>query len=327
VRTPNHPIPAHGRRARGYVDRVEVVLAHADPSARRRYTRVLERARHRVIDTDTSAAAIERARAHAPDVVLVDVELCGGGRNELLGALKGDAEAYRSAVVLIERAGLDLEAAVAALRRGVQDFLVEPVDDAELIARVEAAGRTKVLQEELVVQSQRLEALIFEDPLTGIANRRFILAQLGGHISGARRHGRPFSIAMLDVDHFKAVNDEHGHAAGDEVLSSVTHILREHLRAEDQLGRLGGEEFLALLPDAGEAAAAAAAEKLRAEVAAARVAHEGRELAVTVSAGWATWAGEAAADLMRRADEALYDAKRSGRDQVAGAPASLPRRT
>jgi diguanylate cyclase (GGDEF)-like protein len=133
---------------------------------------------------------------------------------------------------------------------------------------------------------------------------------------------------MLDIDHFKSVNDDHGHAAGDHVLGEVTHALRAHLRAEDQLGRLGGEEFLALLPDAGDTAAAAAAEKLRAEVEQHAVEVEGHALKVTVSVGWATWdGGEAAEDLLRRADEALYDAKRAGRNRVEGAPATLPRRT
>jgi two-component system, cell cycle response regulator len=256
------------------------------------------------------------------------VELCRADQQELLAALKGDPEAYRSAVVLLERADLDLDTAVSALRRGAQDFLVGPVGDAELVARVEAAGRTKVLQEELVVQSERLEAMIFEDPLTGLSNRRSILTQLTGAVSGARRHERPLSVAIIDIDHFKAVNDHHGHAAGDRVLAAVAASLREHLRAEDQLGRLGGEEFLALLPDADAGAAAAVAEKLRAEVARLRVGHEGRDLNVTVSIGWAAWdGGETPDEVMRRADDALYEAKRGGRDRVEGAPATVQRRT
>jgi diguanylate cyclase (GGDEF)-like protein len=301
-----------------------VILAHADESTREHFARVLARVGHEIAAVESADAAVDRAREDAPDVVLVDVAL--GGSDGLVAALKGDPDAYRAAVVVVERAGLDLEAAVEALRRGVQDFLVEPIDDAELVARVEAAGRTKVLQEELVVQSRRLEALIFEDPLTGLSNRRFILTQLAGQVSAARRHGRPFSIAMLDIDHFKAVNDNHGHAAGDHVLAEVTRALRERLRAEDQLGRLGGEEFLALLPDAGAAAAAAAAEKLRAEVDGRTIAAGGHELQVTVSIGWATWEGEAPEALLRRADDALYEAKRLGRNRAAGAPATLPRR-
>jgi diguanylate cyclase (GGDEF)-like protein len=255
---------------------------------------------------------------------VVDVALC---REGLVADLKADAEAYRAAIVLVERAGLDLDAAVGALQRGVQDFLVEPFTDAELVSRVDAAGRTKVLQEELVVQAQRLETLIFEDALTGLANRRFILTQLGGLVSGARRHGRPLSIAVIDIDHFKAVNDEYGHAAGDAVLATVAATLRHHLRAEDQLGRLGGEEFLALLPDADAEAAAVAAEKLRAEVADTPAFYEGMELHVTISVGWADWDGESPEELLRRADEALYAAKDSGRDRAEGAPASLHRRT
>ena len=306
---------------------MQVVLAHADPGVRSRFSRVLSHVGHDVRAVEAAADAVDACRVRPPDVVLVDVELCRDDQQALLAELKGDAEAYRSAVVLLERPGLDLETAVAALQGGAQDFLVEPYSDAELIARVGAAGRTKVLQEELVVQSERLEALLFEDALTGLANRRFILTQLAGVVSAARRHGRALSVAIIDIDHFKRVNDEHGHAAGDAVLAAVAHSMREHIRAEDQLGRLGGEEFLALLPDVDAGAAAAAAEKLRAQIAAMKVPHDGSDLAVTISAGWATWEGEAPDELLRRADDALYEAKRAGRDRVEGAPATVQRRT
>jgi len=306
---------------------VHVVIAHADPGVRRRFERVLTHVGHDVRALETAQAAIDACRERPPDVGLVDVELCRDDGQDLLAALKGDPEAYRSAVLLLERPDLDLDAAVSALRAGAQDFLVEPVSDAELMARVDAAGRTKGLQEELVVQSERLEALLFEDPLTKLSNRRFILTQMAATVSAARRHGRPLSVVVVDIDHFKDVNDEHGHAAGDRVLAAVANSMRVHLRAEDQLGRLGGEEFLALLPDADAAAAAAAAEKLRAEVATLAVEHEGRALAVTISAGWAAWEEESPDELLRRADEALYEAKRAGRDRVEGAPATVQRRT
>ena len=306
---------------------MRVVLAHASDETRRRFERVLTAVGHDVQAVAGADEAVARCRESAPEVVVLDVALSSGNERSLLAELKGDAEAYRAAVVLVERPDLDLEAAVAALRSGVQDFLVEPVSDAELVARVEAAGRTRVLQEELVEQAQRLESLIFEDPLTGLANRRFILTQLNGLVSGARRHERPLSIAIVDIDHFKAVNDEFGHAAGDRVLAAVTAALRARLRAEDQLGRLGGEEFLALLPDADAAAAGAAAAKLCSEVARLRVAVDGHELAVTVSVGWAAWEGEPTEELLRRADAALYEAKSLGRNRAAGAaPASLHRR-
>jgi diguanylate cyclase (GGDEF)-like protein len=121
-------------------------------------------------------------------------------------------------------------------------------------------------------------------------------------------------VAILDLDHFKRINDAHGHKAGDAVLVAAAHALRAHLRAEDQLGRLGGEEFLVLLPDTEARAAAHVAEKLRAEVARAPT-----PVAVTVSIGVAAWDGEAPEALLHRADEALYAAKQAGRDRVMAA--------
>jgi two-component system cell cycle response regulator len=232
--------------------------------------------------------------------------------------IKADPDAYRIAVLLVVPAGLAAQDALRCMREGVQDFLVEPVGDGEVLARVEAAARTKDLQHELVAQGMRLESLLREDALTGLLNRRAILSQLSGTISGARRHGHPLSVAMVDLDEFKAVNDQHGHAAGDEVLIAAVRAMRAHLRAEDQLGRLGGEEFLVVLTDTHEGAAARVAEKLRAEVAAARVGGP-VSFAVTCSIGVATWAGESPEMLLRRADEALYAAKDAGRDRVIAA--------
>jgi two-component system cell cycle response regulator len=307
---------------------MRVVVAHADAGTRGALSQVLARVGHEVAGAATSEDAVLACREAATDVAIVDVNLCRDDGDELLSAIKGDAEAFRTAIVLLERADLDLDAAILALHRGVQDFLVEPVSEGELLTRVTAAGRMKVLQEELVEQTRRLEALIFEDALTRMANRRYILTQLGALVSGARRHGRPLSAAIVDIDHFKAVNDRHGHAAGDEVLVAVATALRDHLRAEDHLGRLGGEEFLALLPDTDADAAARVTEKLRREVGRVDVEHDGVPLRVTVSIGTATWDDEAPEELIRRADEALYAAKAAGRDRTLSAPpATVSRRT
>jgi two-component system, cell cycle response regulator len=293
---------------------MRVVVAHGRAGERRRFRRVLAEAGHEVTECDCAGDAFDRCREWRPDVAVVDAEAGDG----LLSRIKRDADAFRTAVLLIEPAELPLERALEALQQGAQDVLIEPVRDGELLMRVHAAGRTKGLQEEIVAQAERLEALLFEDPLTGLANRRSILTALTGMVSGARRHQRPLTVAMIDIDHFKHVNDTRGHAEGDRVLAAVAHAMRHHLRAEDQLGRLGGEEFLALLPDADARAAKSAAEKLRASV---------EEAGVTVSIGWAAWDGESADDLLGRADDALYTAKERGRDCAVGAPATLPRRT
>ena len=289
---------------------MRVLLAHALTPKRRRIARVLTAAGHAVREVDEPQAALETCRAWAPDVALVHVECCG----QLVSEIKRHPVAYATAIVMIERPGLTPEQARDGMRQGVQDFLVEPVADGEVLTRVEAAGRTKELQQELVAQGARLEALLREDALTGLSNRRAILTQLGGMVSAARRHGHPLSIAILDLDHFKRINDTHGHKTGDDVLVMAAHALGTHLRAEDQLGRLGGEEFLILLPDTAAAAASHVAEKLRLEVAAAP-----SPVPVTVSVGVATWDGEASDELLQRADDALYAAKDAGRDRVMAA--------
>ena len=289
---------------------MRVLLAHALNPKRRRLERLLAGAGHQVLATEDCEEALALCRSERPDVAVLHARLCDG----LVGRIKADPDAYRTAVVLIEPAGLEAAAALAATRQGVQDFLVEPVADGEVLARVEAAARTKELQQELVAQGTRLESLLREDALTGLLNRRAILTQLAGMVSGARRHGHPLSVAMVDLDAFKAINDEHGHAVGDAVLVAAVLAMRAHLRAEDQLGRLGGEEFLVILPDTPGDAATRVAEKLREEVAAAP-----GPVPVTCSVGVATWDGETPDELLRRADEALYAAKEAGRDRVIAA--------
>jgi two-component system, cell cycle response regulator len=305
---------------------VNVLLAHASATVRRRMSRVLGAAGHHVLDAGGAGQALALCREHAPDVLLVDVELCARDRLDLVRAVKADADIFRTAVVVVlPAADATTERVRGELRRGAQDVLLAPVRDGELLARVQAAGRTKILQEELVEQTRRIEQHIYEDPLTRVHNRRFLFTHLRALVSGARRHGRPLSVAVVDLDGFKGVNDRLGHAAGDEALVAVANALRGGVRAEDTVGRMGGEEFLVLLPDTGRSAAARAAERLRAAVAAA----DGPE-PLTASVGWATLEpDEQPDDLVRRADDALYEAKDQGRDRVVAAvvgPATLPRR-
>src|SRR3954452_9060167 len=289
---------------------MRVLLAHALTPKRRRIARVLGAAGHEVTEVDTVEDALACCRAWSPDVALIHAERCGS----LVSDIKSDPDAYGTAIIMIERPGLSPDDAVAGMRQGVQDYLVEPVADGEVVTRVEAAARTKELQQELAAQGARLEALLREDALTGLSNRRAILTQLGGMVSGARRHGHPLSVAVCDLDRFKNINDTYGHKTGDQVLIAAAHAMATHLRAEDQLGRLGGEEFLVLLPDTDADAAGHFAERMRAEVAAAPT-----PVPVTVSIGIATWDGEEPEELLHRADEALYAAKDSGRDRVMAA--------
>jgi two-component system cell cycle response regulator len=268
-----------------------------------------------------AAATLEACHRDEPDVLLVDAALLAPDGAALVSRIKRDPDLFRIAIVALA-AEIGIEDALEGLRGGVHHYLVEPFSDPELVSAVRSAHRTRTLQDELMARSQQLEMLAFTDPLTGLDNRRSMMRRLAAAISGARRHGRPLAAAMLDLDHFKTINDTHGHDVGDAVLIIIAQRLTERLRKEDVVGRLGGEEFFVLLPDADGPAADAAVEALRHAVADTPIRAGHREVSVTVSAGVASWAGDDADDLLRRADTALYAAKAAGRNAVRSAPAA-----
>lgn len=166
------------------------------------------------------------------------------------------------------------------------------------------------------------------DELTGAANRRALIQALDRDLARALRSGEPYALLMLDIDHFKAVNDTHGHRAGDRVLCHVATVLRARLRAQDLIGRYGGEEFMLLLPNTTLDGAVALAETLREVMEQSPCLHEGRSIAVTVSIGVCGTQMESIQDwdrLIQAADQALYRAKAAGRNRVECA--DLPRRS
>jgi diguanylate cyclase (GGDEF)-like protein len=166
------------------------------------------------------------------------------------------------------------------------------------------------------------------DPLTGCANRRHFLQRLAQEMARAARHTRSLGVIALDLDHFKAINDTYGHAAGDEALRHFAMLGHRLLRTQDTLARIGGEEFAILLPDTKEAGAANLAERLRAEVERAPVAYGPHTIPMTVSAGVVEWrrTADTPDELIQRADAALYAAKRGGRNRVvtSGEPVANP---
>jgi diguanylate cyclase len=172
--------------------------------------------------------------------------------------------------------------------------------------RAGLAGSNRRLEDAL----ERIREIATRDELTGTYNRRFLMESLARELARAGRSGGGFSVCLIDVDHFKAVNDTLGHAAGDGVLKQVAEIAGRGLRAIDVFGRFGGEEFLLLLPDTDRAGARAVAERIRAAVAA--------ETRVTVTIGVAQHAGDGAAAVLARADQALYRGKAAGRNTVLG---------
>ncbi|MEU8078980.1 diguanylate cyclase [Catellatospora citrea] len=178
------------------------------------------------------------------------------------------------------------------------------------------------MADRLAVQRARLTELAVRDPLTGLHNRRSFEDRLNAALSRAGRAESAVSLLMLDLDHFKAVNDRHGHPAGDQVLRTVAALLVRELRGVDMAARLGGEEFGVLLPGIGHRDAVAVAERLRAAIARCPVVLAGVTIQVTASFGVVSRPadGRTADELLARADDALYRAKRSGRDRVSGPP-------
>jgi diguanylate cyclase (GGDEF)-like protein/hemerythrin-like metal-binding protein/PAS domain S-box-containing protein len=195
--------------------------------------------------------------------------------------------------------------------------LVAAASDVTVIKQSEEvlAQSNRRIEREVAQRTRQLERMVLTDPLTGVGNRRAAFEDLAGR-SGPARGGRgELSLLYLDIDHFKRINDEFGHAAGDTVLMAVAGALVDGCGTGPSVYRIGGEEFIAILPGAGIEAAVKSAERLRAMVAAQRF--TGIDRKVTVSVGAATLrAGESDEDLIKRADDALLEAKRSGRDRV-----------
>jgi len=216
------------------------------------------------------------------------------------------------------------EDVVEGLAAGADDYLRKPFDNQELQARIRTGRRMVELHAELITARETLREQASTDPLTGLANRRTILEVLDRELARCRRSGGVCSVGMVDLDHFKAVNDTYGHAAGDAVLRQAASTMRATLRPYDLLGRYGGEEFVVVLPGCDAAGARAAAERLRASMAGTTIAVGEVSLRVTCSLGIAVGATEKSWErdrLLSTADAALYRAKEEGRDRVVVADA------
>ena len=288
-----------------------LVAEDHDPTVRA-LVRLEEARGHSVIAVADGTRAWSVLRRRRVSLVIVGRAIPGLDGLELCRRIRARRADHYTYIILIGEGGDGHR--LEGLHAGADDFLARPLDLREMTARLMIARRILAMQEGLARKNAELAQLAETDPLTGLCNRRRFDEALRMHASLADRRGLPLSLAMLDVDHFKAHNDAFGHPAGDGVLRGIARLLRDEARAHDVLARYGGEEFAALLSATDATAARAFAERLRATIEAA----DWPLCPITASFGVAT-RDPVASDpsaLVRMADAALYRSKRLGRNRV-----------
>src|SRR5579864_3969290 len=304
---------------------MKVLVADDDPTNRMLLERIVSRLGHDCTVTGDGSSAWAHLQEHPFDVLLTDWMMPGIEGPELCRRLRSDPAAPYVYIVLITSLS-DRDQVLAGMDAGADDYLAKPVDPFQVETRLIAAQRVTRLHTQIKAYRDELEVANLElldesrtDPLTGVGNRRLMERDLVTALARARRHHGGFSVAMIDVDSFKAYNDEHGHAAGDDALRAIAQAIARNCRAEDTAYRYGGEEFLLLLQDTSLTDALVAVERIRLAVEAAAMPHTGSPHGVvTISAGVAAWSADGSlSELLDVADQALYRAKRGGRNTVA----------
>lgn len=299
------------------------------------------RGRYDIIVATTGSRAIELAREEQPDLILLDVMMPDMDGYEVCRTLKTQPESEEIPVIFIT-ALTGTDDIVRGFESGGVDYIIKPFNPRELLARVAThfelvharknlALYTESLEElgqQLLNKSQELNTLVEKlnvaartDFLTELANRTSMMERLKEESARHRRNGRSFTVIIADIDHFKLINDTHGHECGDQVLKTISSIMRAAIREQDVIARWGGEEFLFLLTETDAPGAAVLAEKVRLAVESASLQYDNAAIAVTVTMGVTTFDQALGIDgTIRRADDALYEGKHQGRNRVIMAP-------
>lgn len=252
------------------------------------------------------------------DLILCDLEMPRMDGFKFITMVRSRDD-LKNIPVIILTARETRELKVKGLEQGASDYVTKPFDPGELVARVKVQLKLKLLQDELKRSNEMLKELSNTDPLTQLFNRRYMMEVLDREIHRSSRKGSPISILLMDIDHFKKVNDAYGHQLGDVVLVNIANVVVKLLRTYDVAARYGGEEFLAILPETPLDEAIAVAERIRTATQHSSFANKLQSLKVTISIGVASFPMpglDSVDDLIRIADEGLYRAKSEGRNRV-----------
>lgn len=271
------------------------------------YSTVLEQAGLKVCAVNDPFQVMEPLQEFAPDLILIDIYMPGCNGMELAKVIR-QLDAYVSIPIVFLSAETDINQQLLALSIGGDDFLTKPIQPQHLVSSIISRAH----------RSQLLRSFMVRDSLTGLLNHTAIKDQLSHEVIRAKRQGTPMSFAMVDIDHFKQVNDTYGHPVGDRVIKSLSRLLKQRLRENDIVGRYGGEEFAVILIDTDEKAAVRVLDSIREDFSKLRHLTEGMEFQVTFSCGVVDIARyDDAGKMCEAADRQLYQAKHAGRNQVS----------
>jgi diguanylate cyclase (GGDEF)-like protein len=298
---------------------VKVLVADDDPLMRLLLSRVLTDSGYEVsLATDGEEAWKLLQGENAPSLAILDWVMPGMDGIELCSRIRSRKDCPYVYTLLFTSKNKQTEM-LKGLDAGADDYLTKPVQIAELQARLRVGKRIIELQRQLLEAYESTQFQASHDSLTSMWNRSAILRLLEAQLAKTVREKRDVTVLLIDIDHFKTVNDTYGHLQGDSVLREIAHRMSSALRSYDLLGRYGGEEFLVIVPDCTIQDAATVGERVRQAIADTPIDVDGNPLTVTVSIGVAAGmklSADTESQLLDAADKALYEAKRSGRNCV-----------
>lgn len=304
------PAPAT-EEADAEAEPVKVLLAEDDPTQRLVLAHLVRNAGYVVETVSDGESALARILEETFDILITDLDMPGMDGSRLCQRIRAASLANYLYILMLTAHTGDRDVA-AGLEAGADDFVRKPANPVELLARLKNGSRIVKLQREAYQNS-------ITDALLGVFNRRYLIHQLRCEVWRAHRYQRPLTVLMVDLDHFKQINDRFGHSAGDQVLVGFARKTRGLIRASDWFARFGGEEFVIVLPETPLGVAEQVAEKVRRELEAASFVLASAEHRVTASFGVAalTLGSDENSDVvLGRADKALYRSKQEGRNRI-----------